>query len=239
MKLQFLAYDGDVPISPAGLTSILIRKRYKKTSKSGFYIESSDSNTVRGRFIRKVKRERTIQDPVAGSASFTEIYFENIQFIFYAEAKLICIIDAPRSSRFFHATLESVFGIGFTLQSLELDMILAINLLSEQFICRVREIHLKDMIIAPNVWATVIAKGTAGVMEAIDKMKNSKDAVTTKVKIDVLDARNEHQLMMRRNMSFLYHAESQHLFEKLVLRIVIGCLREDKLSPGSVPNNRH
>ncbi|MEO5712680.1 MAG: hypothetical protein ABIT37_04255 [Luteolibacter sp.] len=220
MNLRFIGYNGPVPETSKGLAELMSQRRYTKKAKSGFYLESSSSSELRGRFIRRVERNRKIEDPVAGDASFTEIYFESTRFIFYLDSKTICLVDSPRSSRFFTGALEATFGRGFILESLHLDVATAVDFFSTSFKITVRQVDIRNSVIAAGVEATIIARGVKGVMDAINKLNSRKGGNIAKVKLEILSDSKPHCLIIHKGMRFIFDDGSQEFLVSQIVEIV-------------------
>ncbi len=221
MRIQFYSLGASLHRSAEEITKILSLKRYKKNTKKGFVIDSSDTICVRGRFIRRVERERTIVDPIGGAASFVEISFENTRFHFYPSRSVMCVLDPPRATRFLFASLEEAFGSGFELLELVWDPIKTKDILSEWFDTQIKEIECKNFTLGHNLDATLRVRGDKDAIQEIERIHENAIKKTSRIVLKVTNSKHEKFILeVRKDVVLVTSEEFFKSYEKKLLALI-------------------
>ena len=127
-RTKWLALSIDLPILQ--IADALYERQFLRGKIAGFELSDVNKSSVRGRFIEEVIANEVVIDPFGDEILNSVRRYSIFDFQITPLKKynfLIRINNPPRSLKNFITTLSDVFGFGFSVEPLEIDILAMIK----------------------------------------------------------------------------------------------------------------
>lgn len=164
------------------------KEAFSNRRPHGFLVEAVKKMSIEARFVERVRKERSVQDPFGGVTVQRTVSYETVQFTLRSQFPQLEIVDAPRSLRLFLARLCAVSE--YDLSATDID----VNLLQwhEQLKVRLNEelnvahARLGDVDLSGTVSASIAASGRTGVLEQLERLAGQRGTLLSlRIRSDV------------------------------------------------------
>ncbi|RTS10936.1 hypothetical protein DY937_29565 [Pseudomonas aeruginosa] len=166
IKVKWLRFSGG--LNSKDVVKGLKRLEYSSAGVDGFQIVRFREEYVEGKYIERVEYEEVVKDPFGGELVSNRVIYNQVDFTISLDSRVLELLSPPRSLVKFVTRLGEACDFNVSVEPLFLDLgSFGDRLEFIKFNFFEKSIVVSDLLLAAGVLARVVARGKAGVGDAL------------------------------------------------------------------------